>query len=109
MKYGIAGTLAASVIIAAAGGAKAQDDTVADDTGITPTGIYLDTITVFATLSPMATFEFPGQVTVVEREELETEQANSIQDVLENVPGVFVDGGTRRSGQAPTIVSREEV
>lgn len=66
-------------------------------------GTALDPITIFATLSPIASFDYPGQVTVIEREEIETHQANSLTDVIKDVPGVFVDGGARRSGQAPTI------
>jgi hemoglobin/transferrin/lactoferrin receptor protein len=72
----------------------------ADDTG---GGTWLDPITIFATLTPFSTFDYPGQVTVVDREEIQTRQANSIDDVLEAVPGVEVEGGARRSGQAPSI------
>jgi len=68
-----------------------------------PEATYLDPITVFATLSPIRSFDYPGQVSVVEREEIETRQASDLEDVLQDVPGVFVDGGARRSGQAPTI------
>ncbi len=67
--------------------------------GYTP----LDPISIFATLTPITAFDYPGQVSVVAREEIQTRQAASIGDVLKDVPGVFVDGGARRQGQAPTI------
>lgn len=63
----------------------------------------LDPISIFATLSPIAAFDYPGQVNVIEREEIERSQASSIGDVLQNTPGVLVDGGARRAGQQPTI------
>lgn len=63
----------------------------------------LEPVTIFATLTPTSTFDYAGQVSVVEREQIQTEQAGALGDVLKQVPGVFVDGGTRRSGQAPTI------
>lgn len=63
----------------------------------------LDPITIFATLSPIAAFDYPGQVAVIDREEIERSQASSIGDVLQNTPGVLVDGGSRRAGQQPTI------
>ena len=65
--------------------------------------IALEGVSIFATLSPISTFDYPGQVAVIEREEIEAKQANSLTDIIKDVPGVFVDGGARRSGQAPTI------
>lgn len=65
--------------------------------------IDLEGISIFATLSPIASFDFPGQVSVVDREALETGQASTLADVFAGVPGVQVDGGARRSGQVPTI------
>ncbi|MBX2805097.1 MAG: TonB-dependent hemoglobin/transferrin/lactoferrin family receptor [Hyphomicrobiales bacterium] len=85
------------------GTAKAQDNSDIEETFVSGETIVLDPIIIYATLNPITSFEFPGQVSVVEREDLEKKQANSIQDILNDVPGVFVDGGARRSGQAPTI------
>lgn len=66
-------------------------------------GIALDPITIFATLSPTSSFDYPGQVTVIEQERIEDLQPSSIADVLKGVPGAFVDGGPRRTGLSPTI------
>jgi hemoglobin/transferrin/lactoferrin receptor protein len=101
MNRQLLGVLAAAALAASAIPASAQQETgAADDTG---GGTWLDPITIFATLTPFSTFDYPGQVAVVDRAEIQTRQANSIDDVFEAVPGVYVDGGARRSGQAPTI------
>jgi hemoglobin/transferrin/lactoferrin receptor protein len=101
MKGKLLGTASAIALAAFGPSASAQDTVTAPESGAY--GIALDPITIFATLSPIAAFDFPGQVTVVEREEIETRQANSLSDIVKDVPGVFVDGGARRSGQSPTI------
>jgi hemoglobin/transferrin/lactoferrin receptor protein len=66
-------------------------------------GISLDPITIFATLSPIAAFDYPGQVTVVERARIEDLQSSSLSDLFDGVPGAVFDGGPRRTGQSPTI------
>lgn len=68
----------------------------------------LDPITIFATLSPMASFDYPGQVTVIDRERIEDLQPSSLADVFDGVPGAYVDGGPRRSGQTPIIRGNRE-
>lgn len=93
--------------VLAAGPALAQDegedDLAAEAALAAPGTTYLDPISVFATLNPIASFDYPGQVSVIEREEIETLQPSAIGDVLEDTPGVLVDGGARRAGQTPTI------
>lgn len=102
MKRRLLGVFAATITLAAVPGlARAQDS--GEGAAGPVVGTLLDPITIFATLSPLAAFDFPGQVSVVEREEIQARQASSIADVIRDVPGVFVDGGARRSGQAPTI------
>jgi hemoglobin/transferrin/lactoferrin receptor protein len=101
MNRQLLGFFAATALAASSAPASAQDN--AGGPQPLGTGVWLDPITIYATLSPTDTFEFPGQVSVVDREEIETVQANSVADVLKSVPGVHVDGGARRSGQAPTI------
>ncbi|MFT4078802.1 TonB-dependent hemoglobin/transferrin/lactoferrin family receptor [Rhodomicrobium sp.] len=65
--------------------------------------VELDEISIFATLNPIATFDYPGQVDVVDRDQIQTEQASTVAETLKNVPGVFVNGGARMSGQTPNI------
>jgi hemoglobin/transferrin/lactoferrin receptor protein len=101
MKRQLLGVFAATALAAAAGPASAQES--AGEPQASGGGVPLDPITIFATLSPLSAFDFPGEVSVVEREEIQTRQAHSFGDVIKDVPGVFLDGGARRSGQAPTI------
>ncbi|ADP71731.1 TonB-dependent heme/hemoglobin receptor family protein [Rhodomicrobium vannielii ATCC 17100] len=65
--------------------------------------VQLDEISIFATLNPIATFDYPGQVDIVDRDQIQTEQASTVAETLKNVPGVFVNGGARMSGQTPNI------
>lgn len=65
--------------------------------------VALDPVTVTATGNPMAAFEYPGQVSVVDREELERLVPSSADDVLRRVPGVESSGGPRRTGEVPSI------
>ncbi len=64
----------------------------------------LEAISVFATAGgAISAFLFPGQVSVVEREQIEDLVATRPADIFEGVPGVTFEGGPRRSGQIPTI------
>ena len=100
-------SIAALAAALASAPAFAQSETEGEgpaDTALAAPGVtYLDPISIFATLNPIASFEYPGQVSVVERDAIQTRQASDLEDVLQHVPGVLVDGGARRSGQAPTI------
>jgi hemoglobin/transferrin/lactoferrin receptor protein len=65
--------------------------------------ILLDTITIYATLSPTSSFDYPGTVSVVDYERIQELQASDLDDLFKGIPGAVVDGGPRRSGQVPTI------
>ena len=78
-------------------GAEAADGTV------TAYDKILDPISVTATRNPIKAFEYPGMVTVVGREEIQSRQASSPDDVLKFVPNVEFVGGPRRTGEVPSI------
>lgn len=63
----------------------------------------LDTISVTATRNPIKSFEYPGMVSVIGREEIETLQPSTPDDILKFVPNVEFTGGPRRSGEVPSI------
>ncbi|RMF11442.1 MAG: TonB-dependent hemoglobin/transferrin/lactoferrin family receptor [Alphaproteobacteria bacterium] len=63
----------------------------------------LDTISVTATRNPIKSFEYPGMVSVIGREEIQTRQPSTPDDVLKFVPNVEFTGGPRRTGEAPSI------
>ncbi|MEM9421164.1 MAG: TonB-dependent receptor [Pseudomonadota bacterium] len=62
-----------------------------------------DVITVYGTTNPLPAFDFPGQVFVVDREEIRQRNASSIGELLRDVPGVQFSGGPRRTGQLPAL------
>lgn len=60
-------------------------------------------ITVTATRNPVAAYDFPGQVSVIERKEIEDFNASSLQDIFVAIPGATFDSGPRRTGDTPNI------
>lgn len=62
-----------------------------------------ETVTIYGTSNPLPVFDYPGQVTVVDRDALETLAPSSISDALRDVPGLDFAGGPRRTGELPTI------
>src|SRR3546814_2172248 len=66
----------------------------------------LDTISVTATRNPIETFEYPGMVTVIGPQELQTLQPSSPDDILRFVPNVeFLGGPRRKIGRAHVLTS----
>lgn len=63
----------------------------------------VDTITVYATRNPIETFDYPGQVTVIEKDVIEDFNPSTIADVFDAVPGANIGGGPRRTGQTPDV------
>ena len=62
-----------------------------------------DQITVYATRSPIPAFDYPGQVTVVDRDAIDDFNPSTISDVFDAVPGAQFDSGPRRTGDSPAI------
>lgn len=63
----------------------------------------MDTISITATRTSSPAFEFPGMVTVVGRDRIQTLQPSTADDILRFVPGVTFSGGPRRTGEVPSI------
>ncbi len=62
-----------------------------------------ETVTVYGTSNPLPVFEYPGQVSVVTRDDLDTLAPSAISDALRDVPGLDFAGGPRRTGETPSI------
>ena len=62
-----------------------------------------DIVTVYGTSNPIPVFDYPGQVSVVDREAFETLAPSTISDALRDVPGLDFVGGPRRTGELPTL------
>jgi hemoglobin/transferrin/lactoferrin receptor protein len=60
-------------------------------------------VTVTATRNPMAAFEYPGSVTVIDQEDIQTRIPSTVDDVMLGVPNVTFAGGPRRNGESPII------
>ncbi|MEX0922419.1 MAG: TonB-dependent hemoglobin/transferrin/lactoferrin family receptor [Rhodovibrionaceae bacterium] len=63
----------------------------------------MNTISITATRTSTEAFEFPGMVTVMGRDRIDTLQPSSPDDILRFVPGVTFTGGPRRTGEVPSI------
>ncbi|RMF09851.1 MAG: TonB-dependent receptor [Alphaproteobacteria bacterium] len=63
----------------------------------------LETITVYATRNPITAFDFPGEVTVLDRDVIDDFNPSKISDVFEAIPGAQFEGGPRRSGETPSV------
>lgn len=81
----------------AEGGLEAESFEVADNIS------KLDEITVYATRNPIPAFDYPGQVTVIDREVIQDFNPSGIFELFDAVPGAGFDGGPRRSGQTPNV------
>lgn len=88
-------SLLLGTMIGLSGGALAQD--AADEER------REDTITVYGTSNPIAVFDYPGQVSVVTRDDLDTLAPSSISDALRDVAGLDFAGGPRRTGETPSL------
>jgi hemoglobin/transferrin/lactoferrin receptor protein len=62
-----------------------------------------DTVTVYGTSNPIPVFDYPGQVSVITRADIDTLAPSSISDALRDVPGLDFAGGPRRTGETPSL------
>ncbi len=63
----------------------------------------LDVITIFATRNPIEAFDYPGQVTVIDKDVIDDFNPSGIADIFDAVPGANIGGGPRRAGQTPDV------
>lgn len=82
-----------------AGGALGQETQADDEDEVN----RLDTISVYATRSPITAYDYPGQVTVVDRDVILDFNPSTLSEVFQAVPGAQFDSGPRRTGDAPTV------
>ncbi|MFN3214237.1 MAG: TonB-dependent hemoglobin/transferrin/lactoferrin family receptor [Henriciella sp.] len=89
--------LIASTALIIAPVAVSQDAETGDDE------LREETVTVYGTSNPLPVFDYPGQVTVVDREAIETLAPSTVSEALRDVPGLDFAGGPRRTGELPSI------
>lgn len=68
-----------------------------------PGGLELAPITVTATRTPRPADAVPGAVSVIDADAIEGRQAGSLDDLLQDLPGVATAGGPRGLGETPVI------
>ena len=85
-----------------AGAALAVCPVWADD-ALPEEELRADEVTVYGTSNPIPVFEYPGQVSVVTRDEIERLIPSTPADLMKSVPGVEFSGGPRRTGMVPSI------
>lgn len=93
-----------SILLAAiAGNATLANDEPGSESVQEQSDEQIETMTVYGTTNPLPVFDYPGHVTVVDRDELEARAPSSIADALRDVPGLDFRGGPRRTGELPAI------
>lgn len=60
-------------------------------------------ISVTATRTPIEAADYPGMVTVMDKDQIDLRQASSPDDLLNFIPNVEFTGGPRRTGETPSI------
>lgn len=93
------GTAAAFAMVSGTALGQSASDIQAD----TGSALQLDEVSVTAIRSPISVMRYPGMVSVIDREEIDRKDPHTLEDLLRRVPGVFFNGGARRTGQVPTI------
>lgn len=69
------------------------------ETGVEPHTEASDVIVVSATRTQLSNFDYPGLTSAITLEALEEERPSDLVQLLEDVPGLEVAGGPRRTGQ----------
>ncbi|MCA8900403.1 MAG: TonB-dependent hemoglobin/transferrin/lactoferrin family receptor [Hyphomonas sp.] len=90
-------TLASALALAGSGALAQTQDTEQDEEE------RQETVTVYGTSNPIAVFDYPGQVSVITREEIDLLAPSTPSDMLRDVPGMEFSGGPRRTGESPSI------
>lgn len=78
--------------------AAKEEETVAAATAATTMTTFLDSINVTATKNERSLRETPGQVSVVDAQEIEEQGYRDVSDIVRFMPGVYVDGDLTRLG-----------
>lgn len=67
------------------------------------TTVRMPTMTVTATGNPLAAFDYPGLVSVIDRQRIEEVQPLNVEEIFRETPGISFNNGPRRTGQVPSI------
>ncbi|WDI32202.1 TonB-dependent receptor [Hyphococcus flavus] len=87
-------------VLALNGAALAQDD---GEIMLASAAMIEDEITVYATRNPIPAFDYPGQVTVIEKDVIDDFNPSTLSDIFDAVPGSNFSSGPRRTGDTPDV------
>ena len=90
-------------VFALTGAAAAQDDESGATLTLASADVIEDEITVYATRNPIPAFDYPGQVTVIEKDVIDDFNPSTISDIFDAVPGANFSSGPRRTGDTPDV------
>lgn len=94
--WAVTGQVMAAENTTAAGEAETESTGKGMEAGV-------ETITVYATRNPAPAYDYPGQVTVIERDLILDFNPSTIGEIFDAIPGAQFDSGPRRTGDAPTV------
>lgn len=66
----------------------------------------VERVTVYGSANPVSLSDYPGQVSVVELDEIQLFDPSSMSALFRDVPGLEFSGGPRRTGETPSIRGR---
>ncbi|ACJ01199.1 TonB-dependent hemoglobin/transferrin/lactoferrin family receptor [Rhodospirillum centenum] len=98
----VPGALVPAAAAAQSGGTAPADPAASPPAEDEPV-IRLKRITVTATRTPRPAIEVPAAITVIDEEEILRRQAQSLDDLLRDVPGLEMAGGPRTTAEQPSI------
>ncbi len=96
------GNVKSGLLMGAAASAALITGAAADDAGDIAIA-QLDTISVYATRSPIPAFDYAGEVTVIPKDVIEDFNPSTLADIFDAVPGAAIGGGPRRAGMTPDV------
>lgn len=83
--------------------AEAQPVQGADTSALVAKPLQLPPLTVTGTKNPTPADEVPATIDVIDQEDLERSQPSTLGDILNDLPGVEVEGGPKGSQSQPNI------
>jgi hemoglobin/transferrin/lactoferrin receptor protein len=63
----------------------------------------IEKVTVVGTKNPRSAQTYPGQVDVLNQDQIQQSIPSKVSDLVKDMPNVEFDGGPRRTGETPTI------
>lgn len=81
----------------------AEEEVVPPAENAAPEGDVLDPLTVTGTKTPRKSSEVPATIDVIDQEDFERKQPHTLGDMLNDLPGVEMEGGIKGSSSQPNI------